>query len=168
VGVQAGTCGQRFITSSLKRKSRNVMTELEQELAKVPEGMRYIDAPNFPAIQKLLKEGTPMIPTRVVQHTTLPMRKPGESLTPTTDGLRQDLCRVVADVLDFNYPASGTSNEERMILVETTDTGVSIKITFKKEVTHVPDWSHPRLNPISQTGRLESERPGSSPAGEVR
>jgi hypothetical protein len=35
------------------------MTELEQELAKVPEGMPYCAAPNFPRIWELLGHGEP-------------------------------------------------------------------------------------------------------------
>ncbi len=35
------------------------MTELEQELAKVPEGMQYCAAPNFARIWELLGHGKP-------------------------------------------------------------------------------------------------------------
>lgn len=37
-------------------------SSLKQELAKVPEGTRYIDAPNYPKIKELLDEATPLRP----------------------------------------------------------------------------------------------------------
>ena len=38
-----------------------VNKELMEELEKVPEGMRFIEAPNFLKIKQLLEEGTPYI-----------------------------------------------------------------------------------------------------------
>ena len=35
--------------------------KLQSELDRVPEGVRYCDAPNFSEIQRLLEEGTPYI-----------------------------------------------------------------------------------------------------------
>lgn len=46
--------------------------ELMDELAKVPKGMRYIDAPNFPKIHKLLREGTPYITPSLCQMDPTP------------------------------------------------------------------------------------------------
>ena len=40
-----------------------VNKELMEELEKVPEGMRYIEAPNYSKIKKLLEESTPYIRT---------------------------------------------------------------------------------------------------------
>jgi hypothetical protein len=58
--------------------------ELMGELAKVPKGVRYINAPNFPKIYKLLKEGTPYIPLRPQRPLRLGLEplRPLEPLEP--------------------------------------------------------------------------------------
>jgi hypothetical protein len=40
----------------------NYAERLREELAKVPEGCPYINAPNFLALRALLREGTPYYP----------------------------------------------------------------------------------------------------------
>ena len=51
-----------------------------------------------------------------------------KSLTPRTDKIARDLIRVVADVLDFGYPESGTNVAGRYMEARKTKKWIKIRV----------------------------------------
>lgn len=54
-----------------------------------------------------------------------------KSLTPKTDKIARDLIRIVGDVLDFGYPASGTWVGKRYLEARKTKKQIKVRIKEK-------------------------------------